>query len=367
MGKCLCHCIEAATGNYAYTEFYSNSGARSYLECDVPKYCTAWFNETNFLFYEGSLEAKAPGRILDTCQAKNCREIGDKKCNDNLNTPECGYDGGDCCAMTNLDLLPTSQYQIFNYDSSKCKDPAAQPDGADKETWKGVRGPCPDLTFLNSYGEDAWTHCARSVIEITSNSASSPSTRKLQGAPSAAAAAADTADAAAPPRRQLQSHGGYGAHVWSPQGAMSSVTCAKADGTPEPCGELPALINHYGLFTGFPPEFKATEQIRVYDNATSYGCDIDAFGEHEVKCPTYEANKVYGGYHKNGESFYEDWEFEATAGQYLDVVVNNGGTLRSTLEIIAPDTSGKVDDPNAKAPPPAVSACDDAQRRARGD
>ncbi|CAM9139502.1 unnamed protein product, partial [Ectocarpus sp. 12 AP-2014] len=57
--------------------------------------------------------------MLENCD--DAEEIGDGYCSSDLNTPECGYDGGDCCSCTCYERdAYCSESNIFD-----CKDPSA--------------------------------------------------------------------------------------------------------------------------------------------------------------------------------------------------------------------------------------------------
>ncbi|CAM9634631.1 unnamed protein product, partial [Ectocarpus sp. 12 AP-2014] len=66
--------------------------------------------------------------MLENCDL--APQIGDGYCDDDLNTPECGYDGGDCCSCTCQSRWDDDNSCSSEYNSFDCKDPSASCFGA---------------------------------------------------------------------------------------------------------------------------------------------------------------------------------------------------------------------------------------------
>ncbi|CAM9346075.1 unnamed protein product, partial [Ectocarpus sp. 12 AP-2014] len=61
--------------------------------------------------------------MLENCD--NAAEIDDGQCSEDLNTPECGYDGGDCCSCTCQSAWDEENSCSSEYPSFDCQDPSA--------------------------------------------------------------------------------------------------------------------------------------------------------------------------------------------------------------------------------------------------
>ena len=56
------------------------------------------------------------GFLIDLTDCSLKHMVGEGQCDDEVNTPECNYDGGDCCGP-NVNCL--------SYSDCECKDPNA--------------------------------------------------------------------------------------------------------------------------------------------------------------------------------------------------------------------------------------------------
>ncbi|CAM9634568.1 unnamed protein product [Ectocarpus sp. 4 AP-2014] len=61
--------------------------------------------------------------MLENCD--NAANIGDGYCSEDLNMPECGYDGGDCCSCTCQSAWDDENSCSSEYTSFDCNDPSA--------------------------------------------------------------------------------------------------------------------------------------------------------------------------------------------------------------------------------------------------
>eukprot|EP00093_Oithona_nana_P008204 08204.XXX_408979_409423_1 [CDS] Oithona nana genome sequencing. len=95
-------------------------------------------------------EAKPqPPGIFKSCTHKLLEDISDGYCDDQLNTPECGYDGGDCCA-----------HKKDNWDEY-CEDCQCHIEDFD----------CADYNDYNTYNKDwveKWGLCPENLIRGSS-------------------------------------------------------------------------------------------------------------------------------------------------------------------------------------------------------
>ena len=264
-------------------------GSNSYFECHKPKNCSAWF-EKYPTFLQAASRSHLLGKDWSSCMAKQCSALGDGACNhvhpdEDLNTPQCHWDGGDCCLLTTTG-------SAANLDSSYCKDPQ----GTHEETWSSVRGACSQ----NVYKNGQWDHCAKGIIGIEHHIVQTPGSS----------------------RRNLATIPFTFTSTYSPSSAEDVY--------------------------GFPPDYMATYNASMY---TTIGqCDSAAYS-----CPDPSLPRIYD--QMKGDSTglyqgeYDDYEFNATAGEYLSVQVDGAaGHIAMTLEVIAPDASGKVDNTSDRVP-----------------
>ena len=289
-GTCLCDC------GGPYTSWME--GSNSFFEClHVPKNCSEWF-EKYPAFLQGSNREHLRNRDWTNCFAKQCQALGDGTCSDgsddDTNTEQCNWDGGDCCVATtvqdNAGLLPTP---------SQCKDPS----GHHSDPWLGARGPCAQSVYTPTGG--SWDHCAKGIIGIEHyRDFGSGSGR----------------------RRLLQDPGYYNTHA--------STYNASNDGLG-------------GTIYGFPPDYIAAYNQSMYD--TLGNCDWWSCQQPNLpRMLQSDKGDTTGVY--QGE--YVDHEFQGTAGHYLEVQLDGqfGSQIATTFELIAPDGNGQVNNPTDLVP-----------------
>lgn len=240
-----------------------------------------------------------------------------------INSPQCHFDGGDCCAETNAErgygtgfYASRNPFYLWQGLTSVCIDPASHPaPEAHKVGGWGVPDPksgaepcSPGHYFIEglkpwygytdgaSIGSKA-DLCAQGVLPLPSGSVA------------------------------------YGAAICTPEG-----------GGPPQCENGISLVN----YTGYPPEY-----VAKYQESVLFNHSYDRHGNlAPVTMPSLYGNQIVAPSERPYEhDDFHDYTVDLLAGEYVDICVETGFGLAEddwTIELIAPNDDGSAADPRGE-------------------